>query len=248
PREHREPKLAVPEERAPVDRDRRGDGELGGSELRRELVLLGDLLVAPAARPVELEDEQAGRRLELVHPILVAVEREQPPDPLEAHGLGRIEHGLRGEPGERRRVRHGSAACFVYHGEFGPRAPDTGASLLMANGSLLITGGAGYIGSHVLHELRTRGEQVVALDDLSRGFRRAVLDAPLVVADVGDRHAVREALSSHRVETVLHFAAHTIVPESVRRPLKYYGNNTCATRSLIECCIEAGVRHFVFSS
>jgi len=118
----------------------------------------------------------------------------------------------------------------------------------MANGSLLITGGAGYIGSHVLHELRTRGEQVVALDDLSRGFRRAVLDAPLVVADVGDRHAVREALSSHRVETVLHFAAHTIVPESVRRPLKYYGNNTCATRSLIECCIEAGVRHFVFSS
>jgi UDP-glucose 4-epimerase len=118
----------------------------------------------------------------------------------------------------------------------------------MANGSLLITGGAGYIGSHVLHELRARGEQVVVVDDLSRGFRRAVLDAPLVVADVGDRQAVREVLGSHRVETVLHFAAHTIVPESVRRPLKYYGNNTCATRSLIECCIESGVRHFVFSS
>jgi UDP-glucose 4-epimerase len=118
----------------------------------------------------------------------------------------------------------------------------------MANGSLLITGGAGYIGSHVLYELRARGEQVVAVDDLSRGFRRAVIDAPLVVADVGDRQAVREVLGSHRVETVLHFAAHTIVPESVRRPLKYYGNNTCATRSLIECCIESGVRHFVFSS
>lgn len=118
----------------------------------------------------------------------------------------------------------------------------------MANGSLLITGGAGYIGSHVLYELRARGEQAVVLDDLSRGFRRAVLDAPLVVSDVGDRHAVRELLSSHRIETVLHFAAHTIVPESVRRPLKYYGNNTCATRSLIECCIEGGVRHFVFSS
>ena len=118
----------------------------------------------------------------------------------------------------------------------------------MANGSLLITGGAGYIGSHVLYELRARGEQAVVLDDLSRGFRRAVLDTPLVVADVGDRQAVRELLSSHRVETVLHFAAHTIVPESVRRPLKYYGNNTCATRSLIECCIEGGVKHFVFSS
>jgi len=118
----------------------------------------------------------------------------------------------------------------------------------MANGSLLITGGAGYIGSHVLYELRARGEQAVVVDDLSRGFRRAVLDAPLVVADVGDRQAVREVLGSHRVETVLHFAAHTIVPESVRRPLKYYGNNTCATRSLIECCIESGVRHFVFSS
>jgi UDP-glucose 4-epimerase len=118
----------------------------------------------------------------------------------------------------------------------------------MANGSLLITGGAGYIGSHVLYELRARGEQVVVVDDLSRGFRRAVLDAPLIVADVGDRQAMREVLASHRVETVLHFAAHTIVPESVRRPLKYYGNNTCATRSLIECCIEGGVRHFVFSS
>ncbi len=118
----------------------------------------------------------------------------------------------------------------------------------MANGSLLITGGAGYIGSHVLYELRARGEQVVVVDDLSRGFRRSVLDAPLVIADVGDRQAVREVLGSHRVETVLHFAAHTIVPESVRRPLKYYGNNTCATRSLIECCIESGVRHFVFSS
>jgi UDP-glucose 4-epimerase len=118
----------------------------------------------------------------------------------------------------------------------------------MANGSLLITGGAGYIGSHVLYELRARGEQAVVFDDLSRGFRRAVLDAPLVVADVGDRQALREVLDSHRIETVLHFAAHTIVPESVRRPLKYYGNNTCATRSLIECCIESGVRHFVFSS
>jgi UDP-glucose 4-epimerase len=118
----------------------------------------------------------------------------------------------------------------------------------MSNGTLLISGGAGYIGSHVLLELRARGEQVVVVDNLSRGFRRAVHEAPLVVADVGDREAMREVLATHRVETVLHFAAHTIVPESVRQPLKYYGNNTCATRNLIECSLEAGVRHFVFSS
>ncbi|MGH8258379.1 MAG: UDP-glucose 4-epimerase GalE [Steroidobacteraceae bacterium] len=118
----------------------------------------------------------------------------------------------------------------------------------MSKGTLLVTGGAGYIGSHVVLELCARGEQVVVVDNLSRGFRRAVLEAPLVVADVGDRQALREVLAAHRVETVLHFAAHTIVPESVRQPLKYYGNNTCSTRNLIECSLEAGVRHFVFSS
>ena len=118
----------------------------------------------------------------------------------------------------------------------------------MANGTILVTGGAGYIGSHVALQLRARGERVVIVDNLSRGFRRAVLDTPLVVADVGDRARIQEVLKTHAVDTVMHFAAHTIVPESVRLPLKYYGNNTCATRSLIECCIEANVRHFVFSS
>jgi UDP-glucose 4-epimerase len=118
----------------------------------------------------------------------------------------------------------------------------------MSHGTLLVTGGAGYIGSHVLLQLRARGEKVVVVDNLSRGFRQAVLDAPLVVADVGDRKAMVQVLRAHGVETVLHFAAHTIVPESVREPLKYYGNNTCATRNLLECCLEGGVRHFVFSS
>jgi UDP-glucose 4-epimerase len=115
-------------------------------------------------------------------------------------------------------------------------------------GSILVTGGAGYIGSHVVLQLRERGERVVVLDDLSRGFRQAVLDTPLVVGKVGDRAAVLETLRSHGVDTVMHFAAYTIVPESVREPLKYYGNNTCSTRTLLECCSEAGVRHFVFSS
>lgn len=118
----------------------------------------------------------------------------------------------------------------------------------MSQGTLLVTGGAGYIGSHVLLQLRARRENVVVVDNLSRGFRQAVLDVPLVVADVGDRDAMRHVLREHGVETVLHFAAHTIVPESVRDPLKYYGNNTCATRNLIQCCLETGVRHFVFSS
>src|SRR6202048_5214059 len=118
----------------------------------------------------------------------------------------------------------------------------------MSRTSILVTGGAGYIGSHVVLQLRARGEQVVVLDDLSTGFKQAVLDTPLVVGKVGDRDLVMEILRTHGVDTVMHFAAHTIVPESVANPLKYYGNNTCSTRSLLECCVEAGVRHFVFSS
>ena len=114
--------------------------------------------------------------------------------------------------------------------------------------SILVTGGAGYIGSHVALKLRERGERVVVLDDLSRGFRQAVLDAPFVLGQVGDRDTVLEVLEKHRVDTVMHFAAYTIVPESVREPLSYYGNNTCSTRSLLQCCLEAGVRRFVFSS
>ena len=118
----------------------------------------------------------------------------------------------------------------------------------MKQPSILVTGGAGYIGSHVVLQLRARGERVVVLDDLSRGFRQAVLDTPLVIGNVGDGATVRALLSEHGVDTVMHFAAYTIVPESVRDPLKYYGNNTCATRTLLECCVAAGVRYFVFSS
>ena len=118
----------------------------------------------------------------------------------------------------------------------------------MKHSSILVTGGAGYIGSHVLLQLRARGERVVVLDDLSRGFRQAVLDTPLVVGQVGDRETVLNVMREHQVDTVMHFAAYTIVPESVSEPLKYYGNNTCSTRTLLECCLEAGVKHFVFSS
>ncbi|HXS19734.1 MAG TPA: UDP-glucose 4-epimerase GalE [Steroidobacteraceae bacterium] len=118
----------------------------------------------------------------------------------------------------------------------------------MKQATILVTGGAGYIGSHVVLQLRARGEHVIVLDDLSRGFRQAVLDTPLVVGQVGDRDTVLEVLRGHGVDTVMHFAAYTIVPESVQEPLKYYGNNTCSTRSLLQCCLETGVKHFVFSS
>jgi UDP-glucose 4-epimerase len=114
--------------------------------------------------------------------------------------------------------------------------------------SILVTGGAGYIGSHTLLQLTARGERVVVLDDLSTGYRQAVRVVPLVVGNVGDRALVDKVLREHQVDTIVHFAANTIVPESVSNPLKYYGNNTCATRALLEAAAHAGVKHFVFSS
>jgi UDP-glucose 4-epimerase len=114
--------------------------------------------------------------------------------------------------------------------------------------TILVTGGAGYIGSHVVQQLSTRGERVVVIDNLVSGFREAVQGAELVVGDVGDRALVARVLTEHQVDAVLHFAAHTVVPESVSNPLKYYGNNTCNTRNLLACCAEAGVRQFLFSS
>jgi len=114
--------------------------------------------------------------------------------------------------------------------------------------TILVTGGAGYIGSHTVQQLVGRGESVVVLDNLSTGFRQAVQGVPLVTGDVGDAALVGRLLQEHGIRTVIHFAAHTIVPESVADPLKYYGNNTCQTRSLLATCAAHGVAHFVFSS
>ncbi len=111
-----------------------------------------------------------------------------------------------------------------------------------------MTGGAGYIGSHVVQQLGAAGERVVVLDNLGRGFRQAVTAGELVVGDVGDYALMSRLLEDFQVETVMHFAAHTIVPESVADPLKYYRNNTCATRSLLQACVEKGVKNLVFSS
>ena len=114
--------------------------------------------------------------------------------------------------------------------------------------AVLVTGGAGYIGSHVVRQLGEAGENVVTLDNLSTGFKSAVTSGTLIIGDTGDRKVVSRLLADHSITTILHFAAVTIVPESVTNPLKYYANNTSATRNLIECAVEAGVRHFIFSS
>ncbi len=114
--------------------------------------------------------------------------------------------------------------------------------------TILVTGGAGYIGSHTVLQMRARGDTVIVLDNLSTGFRQSLGDVKLVEGDVGDSALVGQVIAEHGVDTVVHFAAHTIVPESVSDPLKYYGNNTCQTRSLLAACVKGGVGHFVFSS
>ncbi len=218
--------------------------QLRGRHLLRKNVLLVDLGVAPAGRPIELQHQHPVGAAELVHAVFVAVEGKQPPIDVQADGSCGVEHDFRAEARERLHIR---GAAFVYHPAF-TIASSSPQGFPMNRGTILVTGGAGYIGSHTVLQLRARGERVVVLDDLSRGFRQAVLDTPLVVGKVGDRETVLNALRTHGVDTVMHFAAYTIVPESVAEPLKYYGNNTCSTRNLLECCVEAGVRNFVFSS
>jgi len=118
----------------------------------------------------------------------------------------------------------------------------------MDNHAILVTGGAGYIGSHVVKQLGARGARLVVLDNLSTGFREAVLYGKLVEGNTGDMDLVEQLLRDHSIRTVLHFAAHIVVPESVSDPLKYYRNNTCNTRNLLECCARTGVEQFIFSS
>jgi UDP-glucose 4-epimerase len=115
--------------------------------------------------------------------------------------------------------------------------------------TVLVTGGAGYIGSHTVHELADAGERVIVLDNLSTGFRSALPESvPLVVGDTGDRALVSEILAAHKVTAIIHFAASIVVPDSIRDPLGYYRNNTMNTRSLLEAAVQANVRQFIFSS
>jgi len=118
----------------------------------------------------------------------------------------------------------------------------------MKNKQILVTGGAGYIGSHVVRQLGSAGESVITLDNLSTGFEAAVTAGELVIGDTGDAELLEKVFSSHDIDTVMHFAAHTIVPESVADPLKYYRNNTASSRTLLEAAARHGVRNIVFSS
>ncbi len=115
--------------------------------------------------------------------------------------------------------------------------------------TVLVTGGAGYIGSHMVLELLDSGESVIVLDNLSTGFRWAVpANATLVVGDVGDQELVRSIVRKHGVQSILHFAGSIVVPESVADPLGYYHNNTVKSRALMEVAVETGVKNFIFSS
>lgn len=115
--------------------------------------------------------------------------------------------------------------------------------------TVLVTGGAGYIGSHAVLALLDAGWSVVVLDNLSTGFEWAVPEAAtLVKGDVGDQALVERVLSDHEVGAIMHFAGSIIVPESVENPLKYYHNNTANSRALIESAVRCAVRHFIFSS
>lgn len=115
--------------------------------------------------------------------------------------------------------------------------------------TVLVTGGAGYIGSHAVHDLIDGGDRVVVLDNLSTGFLTALPASAIVVAgDCGDQRLVATLIDTHQVQAIIHFAGSVVVPESVRDPLGYYRNNTINSRNLIETAIQAGVRHFIFSS
>jgi UDP-glucose 4-epimerase len=115
--------------------------------------------------------------------------------------------------------------------------------------TVLVTGGAGYIGSHMVHALVDAGERVVVLDNLATGFDWAIAKgASLVIGDVGDRPCVAALIAEHRVDAIVHFAASTVVPDSVHDPLGYYRNNAVNSHALIESAVKGGVRHFIFSS
>src|SRR6201996_6801620 len=115
--------------------------------------------------------------------------------------------------------------------------------------TVLVTGGAGYIGSHMVRALADAGESVVVIDNLSTGFSNFIPDGvPLFIGDAGDENLVENVIAQHGVESIIHFAGSVVVPESMRDPLMYYRNNTMTTRSLLNAAVKRGVKRFIFSS
>src|SRR6202021_1008412 len=115
--------------------------------------------------------------------------------------------------------------------------------------TVLVTGGAGYIGSHMVHALAEAGESVVVIDNLSTGFSNFLPEGvPLFIGDAGDENLVEGVIAQHGVESIIHFAGSVVVPDSMRDPLGYYRNNTMTTRSLLNAAVKCGVDRFIFSS
>ena len=115
--------------------------------------------------------------------------------------------------------------------------------------SILVTGGAGYIGSHMVHVLVEGGESVIVLDNLSTGFKWALPHGvPLIIGETGDEALVPRLIREHEISAIMHFAASIVVPDSVADPLGYYRNNTANSRTLIECAVRGRVKQFIFSS
>ncbi len=115
--------------------------------------------------------------------------------------------------------------------------------------AVLVTGGCGYIGSHVVRQLVESGCHPVVIDNLTTGFRELLVEgATLLVGDCADQRVVKDAIREFNIKTVMHFAASALVPESVAQPVKYYDNNVRGSLSLITACVESGVQNFIFSS
>jgi UDP-glucose 4-epimerase len=115
--------------------------------------------------------------------------------------------------------------------------------------TVLVTGGAGYIGSHMVHALAEAGESAVVIDNLSTGFSAFLPEGvPLFIGDAADENLVEGVIAAHGVHSIIHFAGSVVVPESVENPLKYYHNNTAKSRALIEAAVTGGLPHFIFSS
>src|ERR1700760_1434380 len=115
--------------------------------------------------------------------------------------------------------------------------------------TVLVTGGAGYIGSHMVRALVDAGESVVVVDNLSTGFSNMLPEGvPLFIGDAADENLVEGVIASHGVESIIHFAGSVVVPDSMRDPLAYYRNNTMTTRSLLNTAVKCGINRFIFSS
>ena len=115
--------------------------------------------------------------------------------------------------------------------------------------TVLVTGGAGYIGSHMVHALADAGESVAVVDNLSTGFSHFIPEGvPLYIGDAGDENLVEGVIRSHNVDAIIHFAGSIIVPDSLRDPLGYYRNNTGTTRNVLASAVKCGVKKFIFSS